>query len=161
MLVDNDEAKTLYKNLMIWAVIATAISLPIIGKMADCVPASIFVPVSFLVRGALVYQFQYISDPRLLTSAVICVAVILASSIQFIAIQSYFMRSLPNAIRGTMLGVYNLFANIGIAAFTLVGGIMFDRIGPSSPFTLVSICDLTIFIFAIVLFFCKKTSENN
>ena len=54
VLQDNDEAKTLYKNFMVYAVIATAISLPVIGKMADCVSASIFVPISFLIRGIVI-----------------------------------------------------------------------------------------------------------
>ena len=159
VLQDNDEAKTVYKNIMVLGVIATAICLPLIGKMVDLIPASIFVPVSFLIRGVLIYQFEVIQDPRSNVSTVICVAVILASSLQFISIHTYFMRSLPNAIRGTMLGVYNLFANFGIAAFTLAGGIMFDDIGPSAPFTLVSICDLAIFVLAIGLFCCRD-SEN-
>ena len=54
VLQDNDEAKTLYKNVMVYAVIATAISVPFIGKMADYLPAPIFVPLSFLIRGVLI-----------------------------------------------------------------------------------------------------------
>ena len=54
VLQDNDEAKTLYKNVMVYAVIATAISVPFIGKMVDYLPAPIFVPLSFLIRGVLI-----------------------------------------------------------------------------------------------------------
>ena len=75
----------------------------------------------------------------------------MASTIQFIVVNSFFMRSLPNAIRGTMLGCFNIFANIGIAAFVWAGGHMFDHFGPTYPFRLVSICDFMIFILALVL----------
>ena len=78
----------------------------------------------------------------------------MASTIQYIVINSFFMRNLPNAIRGTMLGCFNIFANIGIAAFVLAGGWMFDHLGPTTPFKLVSICDFAIFMLAVVLICC-------
>ena len=83
---------------------------------------------------------------------ILSVAVILASTIQFIAVNSYFMRSLPNGIRGAMLGVYNFFANTGLTIFALVGGIMFDKFGPTSPFNFISMLDFAVCLLAVILF---------
>ena len=84
----------------------------------------------------------------------ISVSVILASVVQFIVVNSFFMRNLPNGIRGAMLGVYNFFANAGLTMFALVGGIVFDKLSSTSPFTMISVCDILICALAMILFCC-------
>ena len=54
VLVDNDEAKSVYKNILFIGVITVIISLPILGKLADWLPAHLFAPVSFLIRSVLI-----------------------------------------------------------------------------------------------------------
>ena len=109
MLPDNTASKTIYKNVLAIAMVITIIAIPLIGKLADSVPASTLLPISFLMRGVLIAQFDLITDPRSFYSHILSVTVILASTLQFIVVNSYFLRNLPNGIRGTLLGFYNGF----------------------------------------------------
>ena len=77
--------------------------------------------------------------------------IIIASAIQYISVEVLFLRSLPNEIRGTMIGISNFFGLLGQTIFSVVAGIIFDKIGPASPFTLVAFCDFTIAIVAIIV----------
>ena len=86
VLADAEEAKTIYKNVLTIGAVAAIISVPIIGKLADSLPTYIFLPLSFFIRGALITQFDLIDDPRTVYSVFISVAVILASTIQFIVV---------------------------------------------------------------------------
>ena len=79
------------------------------------------------------------------------VSVILFSTLQFVFVNAFFLKNMPSDIRGTMIGAFYFFGNIGCTLFAMIGGIMFDKIGPSSPFTLIAICDLIVCILAIVL----------
>ena len=88
------------------------------------------------------------------------VAVILFSTLQFVFVNAFFLKNMPNDIRGTMIGVFYFFGNIGCTVFALVGGIMFDRLGPSSPFTAIAACDSIVCILAVALAclgYLKKT----
>ena len=54
VLEDHDEAKSVYKNVLFIAVITVILTLPILGKLADWLPAHLFAPVSFLIRSVLI-----------------------------------------------------------------------------------------------------------
>ena len=54
VLVDQDEAKIVYKNILFDGVIAVLITLPILGKLADWLPAHLFAPFTFLIRSVLI-----------------------------------------------------------------------------------------------------------
>ena len=86
VLADAEEAKTIYKNVLTIGAISAIIAIPIIGKLADSVPYNCFFPLSFFIRGILIIQFNDIADPSTVYSMVISVAVILASTIQFIVV---------------------------------------------------------------------------
>ena len=53
-------------------------------------------------------------------------------------------------IRGTLNGVAFFFGSLGTTTFALVGGKLFDSIGPWAPFSLVGIADFLIVVFAMV-----------
>ena len=52
-----------------------------------------------------------------------------------------------------MIGLGNFFGLLGQTIFSVVAGIIFDKIGPASPFTLVAFCDVTIALIAIIISF--------
>lgn len=58
---------------------------------------------------------------------------------------------MPNEIRGVMIGINNFFGLLGQTIFSVIAGIIFDKVGPASPFTLVSMCDFTIAFIAIIV----------
>ena len=139
-------------------IIAT-LSLPVLGKMSDVVTAKIIFPLAFLMRSIVMSLFYSINDPRTIYAASLLVSVFLFSNIQYICVQAYFMRNLPSHIRGIMISALWFFASVGATIFALIGGIMFDKLGACSPFLLVSTCDFSVFVFAIVLVCAGKINE--
>ena len=57
----------------------------------------------------------------------------------------------PIKIRGTVIGVFSIMGSAGITFATLVGGIAFDRIGPTSPFLMMGVLNLLLFVAAVWL----------
>lgn len=57
VLESDERAKTLYSQVLTGAMIGTLFALPVFGKIADTAPISVFLPVAFLVRGVIAYQF--------------------------------------------------------------------------------------------------------
>ncbi|MEO5332460.1 MAG: MFS transporter [Magnetococcus sp. YQC-5] len=55
----------------------------------------------------------------------------------------------PDSMRGTLLGVFNTVGCLGIIFFLQVGGILFDWLGPSSPFVFTGFANLLIMIFGL------------
>jgi hypothetical protein len=53
-------------------------------------------------------------------------------------------------IRGTLVGMSNFFGSIGLTIFVLVGGKLFDSMGPWAPFWYVAFIDILILIFSMV-----------
>jgi MFS family permease len=55
----------------------------------------------------------------------------------------------PTAARGPVVGLFNAFGGVGILFATLVGGYVFDHLGPTAPFTMMAI--LNALLLAVVL----------
>ena len=63
-VIESDgEVKTIFKNVMTFSMISTALLLPIFGWIVDATPPHIVLPVIFLVRAVIAGQFQLIDDP--------------------------------------------------------------------------------------------------
>ncbi|KAI4129081.1 MAG: hypothetical protein LQ338_002431 [Usnochroma carphineum] len=52
-------------------------------------------------------------------------------------------------LKGTIAGVYSLFGSLAILILTKFGGLLFDRLGPESPFYLLAIFNLSL-LFALL-----------
>jgi len=57
----------------------------------------------------------------------------------------------PIRIRGTVIGVFSIMGSAGITFATLVGGIVFDRIGPTAPFMMMGMLNLLLLLAAVWL----------
>ena len=159
-VLENDrEAKTIYKNTMTVAMIGSAILLPAVGMIIDIVPARIIFPVAFFTRGLLAGQFYFIEDPSSTYSYVLIISVVISSTVQYICVQAFFLKNLPGNIRGVMVSAFWFAGNLGSTVFALAGGIMFDKLGRSSPFIVVSFTDLIVFTLSIVLL-CMGKLKN-
>ena len=56
----------------------------------------------------------------------------------------------PN-IRGAIVGVYGLMGGIGIMLAMAVGGILFDNVGRTAPFTMMGVMNAVLMLAAIVV----------
>lgn len=61
-----------------------------------------------------------------------------------------FIRNMRSTIRGTMTGIAFFFGSVGTTTFVMVGGILFDKVGPWAPFMLVGVTDGVIIIFIMI-----------
>jgi MFS family permease len=57
----------------------------------------------------------------------------------------------PPSIRGASVGVFSLVGTLGILSATVVGGQIFDRIGYSSPFTMMAVVNAIVFVCAMIV----------
>jgi MFS family permease len=60
----------------------------------------------------------------------------------------------PEKSRGTCASVFSIFGAAGVLFVTKVGGTMFDKIGPSSPFILYAILNYLLFIITLFYIIC-------
>jgi len=55
-----------------------------------------------------------------------------------------------SSLRGAIVGVFSLMGGIGIIIASGIGGIIFDSIGRTAPFTMMGILNGVLLLFAIV-----------
>ena len=78
-LESNDEAKIVYKNTILISLALSLIILPVAGKIADTVPAFIFIPICSLVRCVMGLQFQFFTNPASTEARIICAVFVITS----------------------------------------------------------------------------------
>jgi len=83
------------------------------GKLADNHPATMTIPFAFFLRFIAIVNMTSITDPTQKRAywytAFVGVGVIMEN----ISIDAYFMRIVKREIRGTLLGIYNMFGVLG------------------------------------------------
>jgi hypothetical protein len=147
---DGDISKDIYFNIMIIAVIFSAIILPVVGKYIDNSPAIKIVPWAFLGRSVCTVFFSWLTDPDSFISYFVCVLIIVSTIIENNLVDSIFAKNLSKATRGLLFGVQMFFCNVSILLFSLVGGWLFDHVGATGPFKLIGALD---FIYAFLVFY--------
>ena len=128
--------------------LGTALVLPLLGYISDKIGTHITVPASFISRALVLTSFLFIKDPDTIISYFLCSCIIITSAMQSSSIEVLFLRTLPQDIRGVMVGILNVFANLGTLFFTKYGGPAFDKIGPTSPFIIIACGDWAVFMLA-------------
>ena len=66
-------------------------------------------------------------------------------------VKAWYNRKMSKEIRGNMTNIMELCSTSGLVIFVLLTGKAFDVYGPSSPFTILAGCDLTVAALAIIL----------
>uniref|UniRef100_A0A7S3I8E4 Major facilitator superfamily (MFS) profile domain-containing protein n=1 Tax=Favella ehrenbergii TaxID=182087 RepID=A0A7S3I8E4_9SPIT len=109
------------------------------------------VPVAFLVRGICGFSFMLMDNPESFMAMAICVVLIVFTVLEAISIEVLFFKGMPSQIRGTMMGCFAFFGQLGTLLFTLIGGQMFDRIGRNSPFVFLAAMDTFLVVLALTM----------
>lgn len=123
--------------------------------------ARIIIPATFGVRSIAAFAFRFITNPAHWSSYFLCVILIAGSLVQFLAVEAIFLRKMRSEVRGTLSGLATFFAAIGTTTFTLVGGILFDKIAPWAPFMVVATADFVCIIFAIIFIVSGKLKKDD
>ena len=150
-LLESEEAsKELYQKIMLFSMVGTMCIIPLAGYIADKLHWGFNIALAFSLRFITGLSFLQINDPRTNLATMLCVFYVISSVIANISIETGYLRGIPPEIRGTMLGLFGLFAFTGVVLFTVAAGYLHDLIGPKTPFDLVLCLDgvyLTVVIF--------------
>ncbi len=139
----------------------TLLVIPIFGYLSDKVDLRYVIPFAFLSRGIVAASFKSIENPKDFDAYVICVLLVITSVIQFLSVEVMFMRNMQSTIRGTMTGIAFFFGSVGTTTFVMVGGILFDQVGPWAPFMLVGAVDGIIIIFIVIYLGCGLIKRDD
>lgn len=131
--------------------IGSMVCMPFVGVLADKIPAAVIIPIIFTLRAVCGVSFMWLEDPTTFITKGIACALIIFSGAELVCIEALLMRGMPSEIRGTMMGVFAFFGQVGTLFFTLVGGQMFDRIDKAAPFVFCSIMDVLLVIYVLAL----------
>ena len=77
------------------SMILTGVMLPVIGYYADRVSSKVIVPLAFLTRCIAALMFVTIQIPNTFLSYLSCSLLILATTVENVAIEVLFMRGMP------------------------------------------------------------------
>ena len=141
----------LYSRMTLVSIPSTLVTIMAAGLLADCVKPVLLIAPAFFGRSITTYLFKLIEDPNENEAFILVSLMIIFSIGQVVSLESLFMKNLPRDVRGAMSILMTFFLDIAALAYNIVGGPVFDSLGPASPFLLVSIFDMTLFLLAILL----------
>ena len=148
------KAQTIYQYVMIVSIVCGIAFVPLVGKLADNVNPQIVLPLSCITRFLACVGFLFIKNPAHIFSYFISIMLVLGTLMEQVCNEAIMFRNAPREIRGVIFGVANAFGFLGQFIFAMVGGILFDTMGPKWPFLLVGACDFTLFVITASLGYC-------
>jgi len=107
--------------------------------------------VAFGLAATGYFALGQIDDPFGSTVLVACVLAGMGETSALIAGGVLIGQEAPAKNRGAVLGTYSLMGAMGIMLLTLVGGILFDRLGRTAPFTMMGCINLVVLVSALIL----------
>ena len=88
--------------------------------------------------GAIGYcSLIFVSNPLLPTSLAFFVLLGIGQISAFLGAQTVIAKEAPEDMRGSVIGVFNFCGAVGILILSVLGGYLYDRIGPWAPFFVV------------------------
>jgi MFS family permease len=139
---------------MIVSVVLGLLIVPIAGKLADKYNPQVILPIAFFVRFCSIVMFMFIDNPKTYYAFGVSVFVVVGTAMENVTVDCLLLRNADKEIRGVIFGVGTACGYVGMLIFSIVGGILFDRIGPYTPFLLVGCLDATFFVFSVLLACC-------
>lgn len=122
-----------------------------IGIIIDRLPRMTAMCVAFGLASAGYFALGQIDDPFGAMILVACVMAGMGEASAMIAGGTLIGQEAPASGRGAVLGTYSLMGAGGIMSLTFVGGILFDRVGPTAPFLMMAGINLLVLIGAAAL----------
>jgi MFS family permease len=154
LIEDDEQVSKLYANLMLCSVTAGLCFSPLVGIFTDKVSPRVTIPISFLLRATGICLFYFINDPRHAYAFIVGTLMVIGTSSEQICSDAVLMRNADTQIRGVIYGTAVAFGFAGQLIFCLVGGWMFDNVGPKAPFYFVGVCDISVSLLTVILSCC-------
>lgn len=104
-----------------------------------------------MVLGAIGYCLMVFVDNPLLPAAIPFFVLLGIGQISaFLGAQTVIAKEAPEAARGAVIGAFNFCGAVGILILSVIGGWLFDHVGPWAPFMLVGILNGCVGVLALL-----------
>jgi MFS family permease len=135
----------------------TLVWMPLFGFVLDRLNRVTGMAVAMLLAAVGYCSMGFISSP--LDNAVLPFFVLLAigQGSAIIASVTLLGQEASAAERGTIVATNAWFGAVGILVATLLGGYLFDAIGPAAPFVMLGLFQTVVFVFAV---FVRRSSPG-
>ena len=111
------------------------------GMLADRLNRVVALIVALLIAAAGYSAMGQIDNPLSLTIVPVCILLGMGETSVVVAGGALLGQEAPGPIRGAVVGLYGLSGGLGIMAATFFGGLLFDWLGPTSPFVMMGIAN--------------------
>ena len=105
-----------------------------------------------MMLGAVGYCCLYfVGDPLAAASLPLFALLGIGQISAFLAAQTIIGKEAPDDMRGSVIGVFNFCGAVGILILSVIGGWMFDHVGPWAPFFLVGLLNGLVGLGAVLV----------
>lgn len=150
------EATKVFSILSIIGSVVTILLFYFVGRLSDKLSPKICIPSSILFKGLVLLSFLLLDSPISIGAYFTFSIFFVALLFEAVALDGYFSKNIPKEIRGVLYALMAVFGNIGQLLCSMVGGYLFDNVGPAWPFAFAGICDLVFLAFVLVMISLKK-----
>lgn len=113
-----------------------------LGRVQSLTVGLAFSGIGFLMMGLVVNPFDwFIALPT--------VFIAIGQAGCLVAPQVLAIDQTPKDIRGSVLGAFGMVGGVGIVFFVLIGGLLFDAVGPHAPFVFIGVGNIVLFGYAL------------
>ena len=123
--------------------ILSAILYPLIGVICDKIDPMKIVPFAFIFRFFTMVLFEFISTPRSAYQYFVSLAIVVASLLEQISVDSIFNKNMPKETRGMFNGFYSVMVVIAVLVYSGLSGYAIDKYSNTKwPFYIIGGFDL-------------------
>ena len=145
--------QALARGGILYAILQTA-SLcwsPVMGWIIDRINRVTALAVGLALASVGYWWMGMVEDPFAASTIPVAIALGIGEISVIIAGGSLMGQEARPQIRGAIVGVFGIVGGFGIMVCNLAGGIVFDRIGPTAPFTLMGFVNAALMILALLV----------
>lgn len=162
--IGSAEAMTIAGMSMFALIVATWLWAPTFGFIIDRINRikALFIAMTLATIGYFV--IGQVDDPFNRPVMMTATFILGIGEISAVIIgNALFGQEAPPESRGAAAGVFSIVGTLGILSATVLGGILFDKFGPSAPFTMMAVVNFVIVIWSGWLILTNRagTAENN
>jgi len=130
---------------------------PIFGVILDRVNRVAGMAIAMGLAGAGYTSMMFVENPLAAGSIPLFILLGIGQGSAMIASVTLVGQEAEPKERGTVVATSGLFGAIGILVASVAGGRLFDAYGPASPFVMVGVVQLVLFVFAVLLILSGKS----
>jgi MFS family permease len=138
-------------GMMILVQSAALLWAPVIGFILDRMNRVAGLALAMALASVGYLGLGLVDDPLGLSGKVAALFLGIGQMSAIVASQALIGKEADADYRGSIVGMYSFFGALGLVAVSAMGGYLFDAWIPAAPFVLVGVCNLLLFVWALML----------